>query len=149
MNDYNVNSNEKENDDYDKNVYLIRSKELDPKEILIVLKNFDPLAHRHTDSLINCVPQGKQVFILHSASACDDPSFYCMDRFKWFNSGANKKFGHQDLNLTKSYYDATLCTSVESRLNKDKTFVKYVYKIKDQISPVLLIVTQIINMSCV
>ncbi len=30
MNDFNVNSNEKENDDYDKNVYLIRSKELDP-----------------------------------------------------------------------------------------------------------------------
>ena len=48
MNDYNVNSNEKDNEDYDKNVYLIRSKELDPKEILIVLKNFDPLVHRHT-----------------------------------------------------------------------------------------------------
>ena len=26
-----------------------------------VLKDFDPTVNRHTDTLINCVPQGKQV----------------------------------------------------------------------------------------
>ena len=54
MSDFYVNSNDNEIDEYEKNVFLIRSKELDHKEIYIVLKNFDPTVHRHSDTLINC-----------------------------------------------------------------------------------------------
>jgi len=53
MSDFYVNSNDNEIDEYEKNVFLIRSKELDHKEIYIVLKNFDPTVHRDSDTLIN------------------------------------------------------------------------------------------------
>ena len=123
----------------DKNIFLISDTLLSPEDIAMHLTRFDPNVNRYTDSLTDSFPNGSQVYLVHKPNPKnDEKEFYTDDRMKWFNDGSNKQHGPAWLNLTKSYFTATTIVNNEMRKQKDKTFSKVIYKIKDQVSPVMV-----------